>query len=31
LQHPAAIAGVHDLDSFGPIPLVRKVPMIRRR
>ena len=31
LQHLAAIAGVHDLDSFGSIPLVRKVPMIRRR
>ena len=31
LQHLAAIAGVHDLDSFGSIPLVRKVPMIRWR
>ncbi len=31
LQHLAAIARVHDLDSFGSIPLVRKVPMIRKR
>ena len=31
LATPGAIAAVHDLDSFGAIPLVRKVPMIRRR